>query len=179
MALNIKNVEVERLVDEVTRVTGENKTVAVQRALEERRMRLVYQIDSDPRLAAHQGGSIRAIAFAGLPETCERVERLFPGRFCLFRGDETPREALERLGVPSTLVPASLAEESAYAESLLRFGKTLLASERHQRIRPFPPPSYVDAGTPRDQLKKRLAYAGRKGQLPLMRAHVGFRAQRS
>ncbi len=135
--------------------------------------RLVYQIDSDPRLAAHRGGTLRAIAFAGLPEACERVERLFPGRFCLFRGDETPREALERLGVPSMLVPASLTEESAYAESLLSFGKTLLASERHQTIRPFPPPSYVDAGTSRDHLEKRLAYAARKGQLPLMRAHVG------
>lgn len=55
----------------------------------------------------------------------------------------------------------------------MRFGSTLLASERHHTIRPFPPPSYADAGTPRDHLNKRLAYAGRKGQLPLMRAHVG------
>jgi antitoxin VapB len=49
MALNIKNVEVERLAEEVARFTGETKTEAVRRALEERRMRLVYQIDDRDR----------------------------------------------------------------------------------------------------------------------------------
>lgn len=36
MALSIKNPEVERLVDEVARITGESKTEAVRKALEER-----------------------------------------------------------------------------------------------------------------------------------------------
>jgi antitoxin VapB len=40
MALNIKNAEVERLAAEVARVTGESKTEAIRRALEERRERL-------------------------------------------------------------------------------------------------------------------------------------------
>lgn len=40
MALNIKNPEVERLVDEVARLTGESKTDAVRKALVERRERL-------------------------------------------------------------------------------------------------------------------------------------------
>ncbi len=40
MALNIKNAEVERLVDEVAAITGETKTEAVRRALEERAQRL-------------------------------------------------------------------------------------------------------------------------------------------
>ena len=40
MALNIKNEEVERLVEEVAEITGETKTEAVRRALEERRARL-------------------------------------------------------------------------------------------------------------------------------------------
>ena len=40
MALNIKNPEVERLAAEVARVTGESKTEAIRRALEERRQRL-------------------------------------------------------------------------------------------------------------------------------------------
>ena len=41
MALNLKNPEVERLAAEVARLTGESKTEAVRRALEERRQRLV------------------------------------------------------------------------------------------------------------------------------------------
>ena len=40
MALNLKNAEVERLAAEVARLTGESKTEAIRRALEERRDRL-------------------------------------------------------------------------------------------------------------------------------------------
>lgn len=40
MALNIKNADVERLADELARLTGESKTEAIRRALEERRRRL-------------------------------------------------------------------------------------------------------------------------------------------
>ena len=40
MALNLKNHEVERLVREVTLMTGESKTVAVLQALRERKERL-------------------------------------------------------------------------------------------------------------------------------------------
>lgn len=41
MALNLKNAGVERLAAEVARLTGESKTEAIRRALEERRRRLV------------------------------------------------------------------------------------------------------------------------------------------
>jgi len=40
MALNLKNAEVERLAAEVARLTGETKTEAIRRALDERRRRL-------------------------------------------------------------------------------------------------------------------------------------------
>ena len=40
MALNLKNPEVERLASEVARLTGESKTEAIRRALDERRRRL-------------------------------------------------------------------------------------------------------------------------------------------
>ena len=40
MALNLKNPEVERLATEIARLTGESKTEAIRRALEERRVRL-------------------------------------------------------------------------------------------------------------------------------------------
>lgn len=40
MALNIKNDEVERLAAELARLTGESKTEAIRRALDERRRRL-------------------------------------------------------------------------------------------------------------------------------------------
>lgn len=40
MALNIKNAEVERLASEVSALTGETKTEAIRKALEERKTRL-------------------------------------------------------------------------------------------------------------------------------------------
>lgn len=42
MAVNIKNERVERLLDEVAALTGETKTEAIRRALEERRDRLAH-----------------------------------------------------------------------------------------------------------------------------------------
>ena len=42
MAVNIKSERVERLLDEVAALTGETKTEAVRRALEERREQLIH-----------------------------------------------------------------------------------------------------------------------------------------
>jgi len=51
MPLNIKNREVERLVDEVAKIAGESKTEAVRKALEERRERLAFQVPPRDRRA--------------------------------------------------------------------------------------------------------------------------------
>lgn len=42
MALNIKNPKVEKLVNEVVAITGESKTEAIRKALEERQARLSF-----------------------------------------------------------------------------------------------------------------------------------------
>ena len=49
MALNLKNAEVERLAAEVARLTGESKTEAIRRALEERKRRLKHTGADDRR----------------------------------------------------------------------------------------------------------------------------------
>jgi antitoxin VapB len=49
MALNLKNAEVERLAEEVARLTGESKTEAIRKALEERRRRLKSVTTSERR----------------------------------------------------------------------------------------------------------------------------------
>ena len=51
MALNLKNPAVERLAGEVAALTGESKTEAIRKALEERRRRLVATPVSDRRAA--------------------------------------------------------------------------------------------------------------------------------
>lgn len=54
MALNIKNVEVERLAADVAALTGETKTQAIRRALEERKTRLARRVVRRDRRAAVQ-----------------------------------------------------------------------------------------------------------------------------
>jgi antitoxin VapB len=49
VALNLKNPEVERLVAELAAATGETRTEAVRRALEERLDRLQYRIAATDR----------------------------------------------------------------------------------------------------------------------------------
>lgn len=49
MALNLKNAEVERLAAEVARLTGETKTEAIRRSLEERHRRLQRPASDDRR----------------------------------------------------------------------------------------------------------------------------------
>jgi len=44
VALNIKNVEVERLAEEVSRLAGETKTESIRKALEERLARLRLRV---------------------------------------------------------------------------------------------------------------------------------------
>jgi antitoxin VapB len=49
MALNLKNPDVVRLAAEVARLTGESKTEAIRRALEERRQRLTGPSSAERR----------------------------------------------------------------------------------------------------------------------------------
>ena len=51
MALNIKNSDVERLVNEVAQLTGESKTEAIRQALLERRGRLRQRVTPAARRA--------------------------------------------------------------------------------------------------------------------------------
>ena len=51
MAMNIKNEKVERLAEEIAHLTGESKTAAILRALEERRDRIARAPSGRRRMA--------------------------------------------------------------------------------------------------------------------------------
>jgi antitoxin VapB len=55
MALNIKNPQVERLADEIARMTGESKTEAIRQSLLERRKRLRYRMTTGNRAVRIRG----------------------------------------------------------------------------------------------------------------------------
>jgi hypothetical protein len=49
MPVNIKSHEVEQLIEAISRITGESKTDAVRRALEERHARLTHRVAAENR----------------------------------------------------------------------------------------------------------------------------------
>lgn len=51
MSLNIKNPEVERMARELSESTGESKTEAIRKALEERKTRLSFKISPSGKRA--------------------------------------------------------------------------------------------------------------------------------
>lgn len=66
MAMNIKNASVERLASEVARMTGESKTEAIRKALEDRKRRLKGTPADDRRAAVL--GFLKKKVWAGLPK---------------------------------------------------------------------------------------------------------------
>ena len=67
MALTIKNPEVERLAEELARLTGQNKTQAVRQALEEKRDRLMVRVPPAARAAQRRRFLEREI-WADIPD---------------------------------------------------------------------------------------------------------------
>ncbi len=125
------------------------------------------------RLLSQEGGPLHAVYFAGLPETCERVTRLYPEVVAVFHGDETPSETLEKLGLPPALIPASVGRGARYDELRLDFGRELIRSGRFQAVGPVDRSAYPGFGTRKDTLLARLEHGRINGLPPLMRAHVG------
>jgi len=136
-------------------------------------VRLVEQIESDAQLSPKKGGLIQKVYFAGLPESCALMEREFGGKIVTFRGDETPKETLLKLGLPEHFIPRSIQEQSIYDELRMSFGKTLISQEKPFHIRPYKGYDYPDFGTSKDHLIKRLSAAKSANQLPLTRVHAG------
>ena len=63
-------------------------------------------------MLSDQGGPIKGMFFAGLPETCRRVQQQHPDVAGVFQGDETPAETLAILGLDPAALPAELAPGS-------------------------------------------------------------------
>ena len=67
MALNIKNASVETLALELSQLTGESKTEAIRRALEERKQRLAFQVVRENR-GVELGSIVEREACSGITE---------------------------------------------------------------------------------------------------------------
>jgi len=124
-------------------------------------------------LLAAQGGPIKALYFAGLPEACDLARERCPDLAGAFSGDESPAEILDALGIPRALLPSGLSAGIAYDEDRLKFGAEIVA--RGTYLDEMPPdrsgcPGYGLRG---ERLEARIAYGIARGLPPLIRAHAG------
>lgn len=124
-------------------------------------------------LLADKGGPIASVFFAGLPATCELVQARFPRVTATFKGDETPPEILDILGLPRGLLPREETEGAVYDEARLAFGRELLARGDYRSIQPLDRSGSRRYGIVGDTVTARIAHGSARGLPPLMRAHVG------
>lgn len=119
------------------------------------------------------GGSLRAVYFAGLPKACDMIEEAFPRISAVFRGDETPAQTLDLLGVPRSMLPSRSVEGVAYDENRMAFGRDLIQKGDYRGVKPIDRGDYHRFGERGDSLAARVARGVAGGLPPVIRAHVG------
>lgn len=126
------------------------------------------------KMLAHQGGQLRGLYFAGLPQACSQIEESYRGFVKTFQGGESIQETLLKLGVPLEKVPVELQKGTKYDGDRLAFGEELVAREEYRKVRPFQDlRPYQGFGTKKDTLEQRLVALGPEASRPLFRAHAG------
>lgn len=133
---------------------------------------LYYQLKSN-LLFVEEGGPLRRLFFAGLPDSCKLIEQELNQRILCFPGDETPYTSLTKLGVPLSKLPKDLNPENNYDRMRWEFAVRLITKGEYKNTRPFDHQGYTSYGTDQDSYIDRLEYAFKKKTLPLIRAHVG------
>lgn len=125
------------------------------------------------KMLKENGGIIRRVFFAGLPEACQLIKREYGGKIEVFSGDETPVETLLKMGVPENNIPRSVIEGSIYDEQRWAFARELISDQGYLAAQPANRSGYPGFGSFSDNIMNRIAHANKKGQYPLMRVHVG------
>lgn len=133
---------------------------------------LYYLLLSD-KMFVEDGGQLKQIFFAGLPDTCQLIRGKTNNSILVFPGDETPLESLSKLGVPDDKLPNTLFQDNEYDKMIMTFAQTLISSERYKSISHQDHYGYKICGRENDSFLHRLIYAKEKKSLPLIRAHVG------
>lgn len=175
----------------VEKINKINNFSLVKKWLEENRInRLGFSYRLDPKegcdyfmslyslLQAHnmfveQGGFIKEVSFAGLPDTCEMVKGKTDGKVLVFPGDEPPVVSLKMYGIPDELLPEALANEHEYDKFRMDFAKKIIESEKWHFEGAQDHYGYNECGKENDSYVARLEYARSKNSLPIIRTHSG------
>lgn len=133
---------------------------------------LYQQLKSD-NMFIEQGGCLKEISFAGLPDTCDMIKAKTDENVLVFIGDESPEISLRMYDVPEEKLPKSIIENNEYDKILFDFGKKIVESEKWKLEPAQDHFGYNFCGTDNDSYIARLEYAKSKGSLPIIRTHSG------
>jgi len=122
---------------------------------------------------ATEGGRVRTLFFAGLPETCDLVLERFPAVSGVFRGDEGPAEIIDILGLPRGLLPDQAARDVAYDEARMAFGRELVGKGEYRSVGPVDRRGSRRFGQRGDGIAARIAHGAARGLPPIVCATVG------
>ena len=89
----------------------------------------LYEHLRGDNMMKEDGGIISNISFAGLPDTCEMVAAKTKGKVLCFKGNESPIKSLRLYGIPDSILPTSLVNESPYDKMRWNFAKKELFLE--------------------------------------------------
>lgn len=133
---------------------------------------LYNRLKSD-KMLSDDGGPLRQISFAGLPDTCKMIKAKSPGDILTFEGNETPLESLKKYGIPTNLHPKFLTENQDYDNLRWEFARNIVENESWKFQRPQDHFGYKECGTDQDSYIARLNYAINRNSLPIIRTHSG------
>lgn len=127
----------------------------------------------DRQMLAYQEGPVKAVYFAGLPQSCVRIEKEHKGFVRTFKGGESVVESLTKMDVPKERIPQDIIQGSLYDELRMEFGEDIIKKHDYRNYAPVNRDTYEEYGTPKDTLEKRIDANMETNFPPLMRAHVG------
>ena len=133
----------------------------------------LYEHLLSDNMFVEQGGCIKEISFAGLPDTCELIKGKTNGKVLVFIGDESPIESLDMYNVPKNILPESISNDNDYDKFRLDFAKKIIESEKWRTEPSQDHYGYSLCGKENDTYLARLEYARKKNSLPIIRTHSG------
>lgn len=133
----------------------------------------LFELLKSDNMLVDQGGPIKELSFAGLPDACDLVRQKTNGKILVFPGNESPVETLRMYGVPEETLPASLNNENPYDNMRWDFAKKLIESECWKLEPAQDHYGYKECGEKNDSYIARLEYARSKHSLPIIRTHSG------
>ena len=136
-------------------------------------IRHLFHVINENHLHQKDGGTLKQCFFAGLPESCHKIEKQHGDLIKCFIGSESAYETLIQLGIQDDEIPKVLIEGSKYDEELNSIAKEMINSNKHLKYASCLKGDYPEFGTKQDKLTLRIKYNQSKTNLPLTRVHVG------